>query len=312
MGPLYRAFWGSGYRDLWTTPIRVQVADLDALGGGLTAVRLGGGMTTRTLHLDGADGRRYVFRSVDKEPADLLEDFIGTPVEALLRDQVSSFHPSGALVVASLLETVGVLHVTPRLLVVPDDPRLGEFREEFAGMLVLFEERPDDTPPGVTGFAGASEISQTDRLFELFEEEPRTRVAAEELLRGRLVDLLVGDRDRSENNHLWARFDDGRGGFLWRPVPRDRDQAFVRFDGYLKGLARRYEPRLVTFGEAFYVDGVTRNAWATRRSTGRCASSPPVTTNSSLPSMRVCCAIGATASKRPPRICTASSSATRR
>jgi hypothetical protein len=261
MGPLYRAFMGNGYRDLWTTPIRVQVADLDGLGGGLTPVRIGGGMTTRTLHLDGADGRRYVFRSVDKVPADLLEDFAGTPIEAILQDQISSFHPAGALVVASLLDAVDVLHVTPRLMVIPDDPRLGEFREEFAGMLVLFEERPDDTPPGVEGFAGSSEIVQTPRLYELVEEDPRNHVAAEELLRGRLVDLLVGDRDRSENNHLWARFDDGTGGFLWRPVPRDRDQAFVRFDGYLKSLARSYEHRLVTFGDAFYVDGVTRNAW---------------------------------------------------
>ena len=266
-GPLYRAFMGSGYRDLWTTPVRVPVADLDVLGGGLTPVRVGGGMTTRTLHLDGRDGRRYVFRSVDKVPADLLEDFIGTPIEAILRDQISSFHPSGAPVVASLLEVVGILHVTPRFVVVPDDPRLGEFREEFAGMLALFEERPDDPPPGSSAFAGAEEIVQADRLFEVLEEDPRHRVASRELLRARLVDLLVGDRDRSTNNHLWARFPDGAGGFLWRPIPRDRDQAFVRFDGFLKGLARNYEPRLVTFGPEYSsITGLSRNAWDIDRS----------------------------------------------
>jgi hypothetical protein len=266
-GPLYRAFMGSGYRDLWITPVRVPVADLDEYAGGLTPVRVGGGMTTRTLHLDGADGRRYVFRSVDKEPADLLEDFIGTPIEAILRDQVSSFNPSGALVVASLLEAVGVLHVTPRLVVVPDDPRLGEFREEFAGMLALYEERPDDPPPGSAAFAGAQEIVQADRLFEILEEDPRHRVASRELLRGRLVDLIVGDRDRSTNNHLWGRFADGTGGYLWRPIPRDRDQAFVRFDGFLKGLARNYETRLVTFGDEYSsIVGLTRNAWDIDRS----------------------------------------------
>ncbi len=266
-GPLYRAFMGTGYRDLWITPVRVPVADLDALGGGLTPVRVGGGMTTRTLHLDGGDGRRYVFRSVDKVPADLLEDFIGTPIEAILQDQISSFHPSGALVVASLLEAVGVLHVTPRLVVVPDDPRLGPFRAEFAGMLALYEERPDDPPPGSTAFAGAEDIVQTGRLFELLEEDPRHRVASRELLRARLVDLLVGDRDRSTNNHLWGRFADGAGGFLWRPIPRDRDQAFVRFDGWLKGLARNYEPRLVTFGAEYSsIAGLSRNAWDIDRS----------------------------------------------
>lgn len=253
---------GTGHRELWTTPIRVPVADLGVLAGGLTPVRVGGGMTTRTLHLQGADGRRYVLRSVDKVPAELIEDFVGTPIEAILRDQISSFHPSGALVVAPLLDAVGVLHTDPRLVLVPDDPRLGEFRREFAGMLALFEERPDDAPAGEPGFAGSRQVTQTDRLFQITVTSPLHRVAARELLRARLVDLMVGDRDRSTNNHLWARFDDGRGGFLWRPIPRDRDQAFVQFDGILKGLGRHYEPRLVFWGGEYPdVAGLTRNAW---------------------------------------------------
>lgn len=261
-GSLYRAFMGSGWRDLWTTPITVPVADLTTLAGGLTAVRLGGGTTTQTLHLDGADGRRYVFRSVDKVPADLLEDFVGTPIEAILQDQVSSFHPSGATVVADLLEAVGVLHPEPRLMVVPDDPRLGEFREQFAGMLVLYEERPDDLPEGEAGFAGSRQIVQTEDLFDILEEEPDNHVAARELLRARLVDLVVGDRDRSTNNFLWARFEDPGGGRVWRVVPRDRDQAFVQYDGFVKALGRLHDFRLVPFGDEYpSVRGLTRNAW---------------------------------------------------
>lgn len=261
-GSLYRTFLGSGHRELWTTPIRVPIANLDTYAGGLTPVRLGGGTTTRTLHLDGADGRRYVFRSVDKEPADLLQEFLGSPVEGVLRDQMSSFHPSGAVVVARLLDALDVLHATPTLVVVPDDPRLGEFREEFAGMLVLFEERPDDGPDGTAGFADSRRIVQTDDFFDILEEGPQHRLATDELLRARLVDMLVGDRDRSTNNHLWARFEDGAGGFLWRPVPRDRDQAFVQLDGFLKSLARGYEPRLVPFEDEYpNIAGLTRNAW---------------------------------------------------
>ncbi len=62
-GGLFMAFMGHGYRDLWTTPIRVPVADLSRWGsGGLTPFDVGGGMTTLTLHLRGADGRRYVLR----------------------------------------------------------------------------------------------------------------------------------------------------------------------------------------------------------------------------------------------------------
>jgi hypothetical protein len=220
-------------------------------------------MTTQTLHVRGRDGYRYVLRSVRKVTRQALaEEFWGTPVEAIMQDQLCSFHPSGAPVVARLLEAVDVLHPEPQLMVIPDDPRLGEFREEFAGMLVLFEERPDDLPDGEAGFGGSTRIVQTDDLFDELEDHASDRVDAEELLRSRLVDLLVGDRDRSINNYLWARYDAPGGGHDWRPIPRDRDQAFVRFDGAVKAVGRLYEPRLVSFDEDYSsITGLSRNAW---------------------------------------------------
>ena len=262
-GGLFMTFMGHGYRDLWTTPIRVPVADLSRWGGGgLTPFDVGGGMTTRTLHLRGADGRRYVLRSVDKSPGALGEELQGTPVEAIMQDQLSSFHPSGAVITARLLEAVGVLHPEPQLVYVPDSPLLGEYREQFAGMLALFEERPDDLPDGAAGFAGSRRIVQTPNLFDELEEDPGDRVDHYELLKSRLIDILVGDRDRSENNYLWARFDDVDGGNVWRPVPRDRDQAFVQFDGILKRIGRSYDRRLVRFGEDYPdIQALTRNAW---------------------------------------------------
>lgn len=258
----HRGLLGAGYRDLWTTPIDVPVVDLDRIGGGLVPVRIGGGVSTRTLHLDGADGRRYVFRSVHKTPRELLDDFEGTALEGIIQDQMAAFHPTGAPVVAHLLRAVGVLHTEPVFMVVPDDPRLGAFRSDFAGMLVLVEERPADGPAGGTGFAGSRRIVQTDELFALLEEEPAHQVDAEDYLRSRLIDLLVGDRDRSHNNHLWASFAGDDGWTHWRVIPRDRDQAFVRFDGAFMRLARLYERRFVAFDDAYpNVLGLTRNAW---------------------------------------------------
>jgi len=214
-------------------------------------------MTTLTLHMRGANGTRYVFRSVNKVPTDLVEEFEGTPIQAILQDQISSFHPSGAPVAARLLDAVGVLHTDPKYVVVPDDPRLAEFR----GMLALFEERPDDGLDGTAGFAGSRQIVQLEELFDILEAEPESRVDVVDLLRARMVDLLVGDRDRSRNNHLWARIEDGDGS-RWRVIPRDRDHAFVRFDGVLKALARAYEPRLVSFSDVYpNIAAATRNAW---------------------------------------------------
>ncbi len=259
-GGLGRAFLGTGYRQLWTTPIEAPGVYMALLGGGRSPMRLGGGSTTKTLHLRGADGRRFVFRSVEKSPIE-FEVFNRSILADMIQDQISSFHPTGAPVVSALLEAVGVLHTEPRYMVVPDDPRLGEFREEFAGLLVLVEERPDDGPDGAPGFAGSTRIVSAEDLCEIVEEDPDHRVDAPGLLRARLIDLVVGDRDRSHNNHLWAAFE-APFGTEWRVIPRDRDQAFVRFDGLFKGVARAWEGRLVVFDDHYPdIFALTRNAW---------------------------------------------------
>ncbi len=266
-GSHYRAGWlhavlaGRGYRELWTESLAVEVADLERLGNGLTPLRVGDDATTKTLHLVGANGRQYVLRSVDKFVGPGLDEAErGTLNETVLQDQISAYHPTGALVLAPLLEAVGVLHVEPRLMVVPNHPRLGPFRDEFAGSLVFFEEFPQDGTDGGAGFAGAIEIVDTETLFELLDQDSRHRVDAQGFLRARLVDLIVGDRDRKHGNWLWARFDGGQLD-TWRPISRNHDQAFIRVDGFLRGKLRLYNPRLVAFGEDYSsIDGLTRSA----------------------------------------------------
>jgi hypothetical protein len=255
---------GEGYRDLWRTPIRVPVLDLGSLGGGgLQPVRVGGNFMTRTLHTLGADGRRYVLRTVDKFPAQSLPlELQGTIYARTLQGQVAKLHPTGAVVADRILTAAEILHPSPVLFHVPDDPRLGEFREMFAGELVLFEARPDEGEGNTVGFAGSRSIKNTGNFMDDLEEDPRNRLDASEFLRARLLDLVLGDRDRNKTNWLWARFDDPEGGYIWRPLPRDRDQVFVDFDGAGAWLARLVDPRIITFGEDMpSVFGLTRNAW---------------------------------------------------
>ncbi len=255
-GPEYRAGWlhetlfGRHYRDLWTRPIEVEVLDLDAFAGGLTPLRRGGGAQTRSLRWSGADGREYVFRSVNKQPVWLPPDLRATIADRVVRDQISALHPGAALVAAPLLAAAGVLHAQPHLFVLPDDPRLGEFRTEFAGVLGILEERPDEGPRGDGGFAGASEVAGTDRLLERLRGSSRHRVDSRAFLAARLLDLLLGDGDRHADQWRWARFDEGDAR-VWRPIPRDRDEAFARFDGLLPRLARTTHPDLVGFGDGY-------------------------------------------------------------
>ena len=264
----YRAGWlhefmaGRGYRELWTAPLAVEVADLATLGGGVTPLWVGSDGTTKTLYLRGADGKQYILRSVDKVVGLRLPELKrGTLIETVLQDQISAYHPSAALAVAPLLKAVGVFHAEPRLLVTPDDPRLGQFRDEFAGLLVLFEERPDEGLDDMVGSADLSKTVGTERLFELLDQDPRHRVDARAFLKARLVDVFIGDRDRNVNNWWWVRYNDGER-YTWRPIPRNHDQAFIRLDGFVRGKLRFYNPRLVAFGEDYSsIVGLTRSAW---------------------------------------------------
>src|SRR6185295_9574357 len=59
-------WWGKHWRDEWTTPVSFPVFDLDTTVGGLTVLKRGGGHETKTLRLQGKDGKEYVLRTMDK------------------------------------------------------------------------------------------------------------------------------------------------------------------------------------------------------------------------------------------------------
>ncbi|MGH7561760.1 MAG: BamA/TamA family outer membrane protein [Gemmatimonadales bacterium] len=249
-GGFYRMFFGTRYRKLWTTPIRVPVLDLATYGGGLTPTQKGGGAQTRSLRMKGGDGKEYQFRSVNKDPTGLLpEQLQNTFAAEILQDQMSSAHPAAAVVVPPLLEAAGVLHPVPVLVQMPDDARLGEFRSEFAGLLGTIEERPRGMDEGVP-FEGASDVVSTDGLYERLDKDPTVKVDAREFLLARLTDIYIGDWDRHRDQWRWALLERG-GRKRWLPIPRDRDQAFVRFDGFMLSQARRTAPQLLNFGSKY-------------------------------------------------------------
>ena len=251
-GWLHRLLLGAHYRDLWTTPLDVEVLDLSHFAGGLTPQSCGGRRQTKALRFLGADGREYVFRSVDKDPTLALPpELRATFARDIIQDQISSAHPGGPLVVAPLLNAAGVLHAEPQIILLPDDARLRGFDCVRPGfMLGMIEERPTEPPDNEAAFAGAVELAGTKKLFEHLENSPRHRIDSRAFLAARLMDVLIGDWDRHQDQWRWARFDSA-GVHWWRPIPRDRDQAFARLDGVLVWLTGFYRPEVVGFGNDY-------------------------------------------------------------
>jgi len=242
---VHRFLLGDNYRDLWAQPIRVPVLRLDKFAGGLTALEEGGNAQTHNLHLRGKDGREYVFRPVYKEVLQLPEAFHNTLIEDIFADGLSASHPAATVVPSPILEAGGVLHASPVLYVMPDDPALGEFRKDFANKLGTMEEFPED-PKEEPGFSGAVDIIDSEDLLEKLNEDGSTQIDAHALLTARLIDMLIGDNDRHPGQWKWAQLRSDPKG-KWVPIPRDRDKAFVSYEGALLKAARVGMPRFVTF-----------------------------------------------------------------
>ena len=248
-GSAHRTFFGDDYRDLWTTPFAAEVLDLAKEAGGLAPVRRVGGQQTKGLALEGADGRNYTFRGLDKDASDILdEDLRGTIVERLLQDQTAAQHPASEVIARVLLDAAGVPCPAWRLVVMPDDEALGEFRRDFAGVVGVFAEYPSAATEATPGFREATEIIDHLKLYELLEAGRGDAVDLPAFLRARLMDILMGDWDRHRRQWRWAKVP---GSALWQPIPEDRDQAFSRYEGLVLDIGRGRDPRLQKLAEKY-------------------------------------------------------------
>lgn len=261
--PWHQRMLGENYRAEWGQTIRVPVFDIGTEKGGLEPIRMGGGMQTVSLRLRDADGREYTLRSVEKYPeAAVPEPLRKTFAQDLVEDQISAAHPYAALVIPPMAASVGVYHTNPKLVFVPDDPRLGVYRKTFANMLALFEERPDEDWSHEPSFGNSANIIGTERLLEKLQEDNDNSVDEKQVVKSRLFDLVIGDWDRHDDQWRWAEFEEDKQA-TYQPIPRDRDQAFFVNEGILPRFwSRKWAmPKFEGFDETIdWAPGLAFNA----------------------------------------------------
>ncbi len=225
-----RHFWmGKNYRKEWTTEVKAPVIDLATELGGLTPTKRGGGKQTRTLKLEDAQGRQYSLRSIEKYitvqtlPISLKSE----AAVDLVQDGVSASYPYANLSVPVLAEAVGIPHSQSRLVYIGDDPKLGDYREDFKNMLAFLETRLPDS---------VKKDFSTEEVVEKLYEDNDHEVDQYALLKARILDMFVMDLDRHEGQWEWGAFDKGKGKVFY-PIARDKDQAFYINEGVLPWIA---------------------------------------------------------------------------
>ena len=261
-----RVGMGKTYRAEWGTEVEAPLLLLDKVEGGLKPVQQGGGFQTRSLRLENPEGRQWVIRTIDKDVTKIVPPPLrGTFAQNLIQDGISAAHPYAAIAIPQLAEAANIYHANPKFIWLPKQKALGDYNNEFSERLYLFEERPGGNMEGHATYGGAKSSINTPELIEKLLKNNKHRVDEDYLLRARLFDLLIGDWDRHDYQWRWGVYEDdnGSGGKLYRAIPRDRDQAFFKNDGFLNYIASRpfFNPQLRKFDEDIdKLDGLAFNA----------------------------------------------------
>lgn len=221
---LRKLFMGKNYRKEWNTPVKVPVLDLGKEYGGLTPQKQGGGKQTKSLRLEDKDEKDWALRSIEKFPEAAIPPDLRSPfAKDVLQDGISASYPYASLSIGPLAQAAGIPPIRRKLVYIPDDPRLGRFRDVFKNNLAVLEEREP---------LGVKKTYNTDELVLRLAKDNDDHVDQVAVLKARLMDNFIMDFDRHEDQWQWATRDTGKGK-LYYPIPRDHDQAFYVNQGLI-------------------------------------------------------------------------------
>lgn len=238
-----KKLFGEQYRDIWTTPIEADIIDLSKEKGGLTPVKKGGGMASNSLRMQVESGKQYNLRSIRKDYTKLVPDgFDNLKLLDLLKDQNSAGHPYGPLIIPTLSKAAGVYYTDPKVVFLQHQKGLGNYNSQFNEELYLLEERPNGDWSDAAQFGNSKEIIGYVDLLDRLNQKKNHFVDQHWTLKSRMFDLFIHDWDRHDDQWRWASFTEGNQT-IYRPIPRDRDQAFYKFRGLVPGYVAAFMQR---------------------------------------------------------------------
>ncbi|MEM7574108.1 MAG: ShlB/FhaC/HecB family hemolysin secretion/activation protein [Bacteroidota bacterium] len=262
-GGFGRLILGDHYRSTYSLSTDLPILDLDAYQGGVFPVKRGGGNQTNSIRLEAEDGRQYSMRSLEKDPSATVGYTLSQSrvIRNILEDAFTAAHPLSALPVMDLANAAGVNHTNPEVYYIPVQPALERYNEQFGDAVYLVEERPDDDLwEDHTSFGSPRDIIGTPDLLEKLRKHHKHVLDHASMARARAFDIFLGDWDRHDDQWRWAEHKED-GWTYYRPIPRDRDQAFSNYDGLLLGFARMIVADVRPL--APFVERPNRIHWAT-------------------------------------------------
>ena len=249
----YRFLFGDHYRSVYGIDVNAPIVNLDTMYGGLKPTISGGGNQSMSLRLEDSDGKEFVMRGVKKNASQFLQTAVFKDIyvkEKLKKTYVLSFiddfyttsHPYVPFIMADFADAAKLYHTNPKLFYIPKQNALGKYNESYGDELYMIEERPSSSQIDAPNFGNPIDIVSTQDVLQNIEKDSKYRIDEQMYLRARIFDFLIGDWDRHADQWRWSEFKED-GNTIYRPIGRDRDQAFAKIDGKLLKLIM-YSPAM--------------------------------------------------------------------
>lgn len=239
---LYKWIFGKHYRDVYSKEIEAPVLFLEDLPRNPVPISEGGGQQSRSLRLLDDEEHEYTLRALRKSALRLMQtnfvkehyvmDFLdNTVAERFISDFFTTAHPYAPFATNNLAEKLDILHANPEIFYVPKQKGLGIYNEDYGDELYMLEEHVGDENREFETFGSPDDILSTTDLLAELRESKNSYVDQASYIKARLFDMLIGDWDRHQDQWRWAQFEKESGKKEYRPIPRDRDHAFSKYDG---------------------------------------------------------------------------------
>ncbi|MGK7392468.1 MAG: metallophosphoesterase [Candidatus Cyclobacteriaceae bacterium M2_1C_046] len=232
-------FIGGHYRREWITPVTAPYLDVKTFAGGLSPIKKEGRKQKLSVRLTNGDSVQFLLRSVEKFPEKAIPaQFRKTWMNDVLDNQISTAHPYATLTIPKMADAIDIFYTRPMLVYTPHTPYLEQYEDQIGGMLGMIEPVPEKDLSEYIQFGSAESIRGSENMFKHLANNSENRVDQRLFLKSRLFDMIIGDWERHEDQWLWAEYKTGEGS-LFKPIPRDHDQAYAKYDGLIPWLLSR-------------------------------------------------------------------------
>jgi hypothetical protein len=249
----YKFLWGQHYRHFYSIPIEFpNLYFTDSEYGRLTPTITESGNQSTTLRLVNDDGQEFVMHPLKKNAPKFLQKgvikdkaiekkIIGTYTESFVNDFYTTAHPFASTILNQFAKEIDIYSTNPKIFYIPKQKGLGIYNHDFGDALYLVEERVNNSHADSENFDSPRAIFSTTDMMERLRLDFKHKVDRQMYLKSRLFDFLVGDWDRNEDQWRWAEFQKN-DTLIYRPIPRNHDQAFAKIDGVLMAVVRNMPP----------------------------------------------------------------------